>query len=176
MKRCKNFCSFFNRINREIRLICIKKALIFGIVSMAIGILSWIFCGTTGKIIFLWTAPKGAMPIFFTYIIWAVSFFYIGFVFSGIIYGINKICRKLIYKDLLLLIIMQIFTCMAYPLFFCAIAPFLSFVSLLLACACCVMAIKSLLKYYSTWSILLIMHCFWLFYNAYIAISYSLIN
>ncbi len=157
-------------------MICIKKNLACGFIFLAIGILMWIFCADYGGVAYFWTFPRCAMPVFLMYLLWAISYFLVGALISACICGIERFRRHLIYKDILMLIIMQIFSYICYPLFFSACAPFLSFLALILASISCALALVSMAKYFSLWTIALGMHFMWLIYNAYVSISFSIIN
>lgn len=176
MKKIFNISRFFHRINREIRMICLKKNIFLGAIFLVIGALIWILCADYGGVAYFWTFPQSAMPVFLMYLIWAISFFFVGMLISACLHGIEKFRRHLIYKDILLLIIMQVFSYICYPLFFGACAPFLSFLALLVASISCFIAMVSMAKFFSLWTILLSMHFLWLLYNAYVSISFSIIN
>lgn len=171
-----NFSNFFNRIDKEIRLICLRKSLIWGAVFLSLGVFIWILSSDYGSVVHFWSTPKCAFPLFLMYFLWGCSFFFIGALLCSCVCGIEKFRRRLIYKDILMLFIMQIFSYIAYPLFFGACAPFLAFLSLLIASVACFVVLISIARYFSIWTIALGIHFAWLLYNAYVAISFSIIN
>ena len=176
MKKISICSRFILRINKEIKILCAKKALICGLIFLFIGIINWILCSNRVRVAFFWEIPKCAMPIFLLYLIWAVSYFLLGVMISACFNGIERFRRNLIYKDILILVIMQVFTYISYALFLGASAPFLAFLSLFIASFACFIEIICLGKYFSLWTIFLVIHFLWLLYNAYICLAFAIIN
>lgn len=176
MKKISIVSRFIARINKEIKTLCTRKILIWGLIFLGIGLLNWILCSNGVRVALFWSVPRCAMPIFLIYFVWAVSYFLIGALIFACFYGIEKFRRHLIYKDILILIIMQLFTYISYSLFWGASAPFLSFLALLVAAFVCFIEILSLGKYFSLWTILLAIHFTWLLYNAYVCLAFAIIN
>ena len=170
------FSKFFSRINKELKTVCTKRALILGLIFLAIGILNWILCSNGVRVACFWQFPRTAMPVFLVYFFWAISYFLIGVLISACFNGIERFRRHLIYKDILVLVIMQVFSYISYSLFWGASAPFLAFLALMIASCACLIEIVSLAKYFSVWTIFLSIHLMWLLYNAYVSLAFAIIN
>lgn len=174
--RCKRVFKSFDKIGIEIRKTRTKRIFAFGAISLVIGIL---FCFSGGKInsiVYLYKMPSGAISYPTMYIIWGISFFLSGAVFSGIFFGCEKYRRHITYKALFIIILMQLCIYLAHPLFFKAAAPFVAFVALALATLFCLFAIFSIYRIYTLWTAMLIIKCVWLFYNTYIILGFAIIN
>lgn len=153
-----------------------KFTLIFMGVFLFLCIISWAIGGKTDRVIFMYNFPRAAINITFMFILWGLSFIFCGFIFAGITFGCQKFRRHVSYKICLYMVLMQIFTFIVYPLFFGAIAPFVTFLSLFIAIFFCFMAILSSFSYYSLWTVCLSLHLIWLVYNAYICLAFMFIN
>lgn len=167
---------FFDRITHEIKMIRIKNILIFSVLFLVLGFFSWIIGGGSNRVILLYMLPRSAIKIGFMYVLWGLSFIFCGVIFAGVLFGCEKYRRHLTYKTALFIILMQIFTFVIYPLFFGAIAPFLTLIAIVISISFCVLAILSAIKIYSLWSICLCIHFLWLMYNGYICLAFIFIN
>ena len=176
MKLFKKISCYFDRIAYEIRTIKGLKTLIFMGVFLFLGVLSWIIGGRVDKVLFLYTFPSSAMSIGFAFVLWTLSFILCGCIFSGIAFGCKRYRRNVSYKICLYIVLMFLFVLTVYPLFFGARAPFLAFISLIVAIFFCLMAILSSYKYFSLWTVALILFGLWLLYNAYVCLAFILIN
>lgn len=176
MKAIKKISCFFDRIDREIRMIKAKALIICASIFLVIGIVSWIIGGRIDRITFFFIFPRCAIKIPFMFIIWGISFAFCGAILAGILCGCEKYRKNQAYKCALFLVIMQVFIYAAYPLFFGASAPFVAFLAFLIAQIFCLLCIISCLKIYSIWTICLIIHFLWLVYNGYVALAFALIN
>lgn len=176
MKVLKKVSGFFERINREIRFISAKAMLIMAAVFAGLGILSWIIGGRVDRITIFFVFPRCAIRLPFMYAIWTVSFAFCGACLAGILCGCEKYKKNQAYKCALFLVLMQVFTYAAYPLFFGAVAPFISFISFLIAEMFCILCIFSCAKLYSLWTVCLTVHFLWLLYNGYATLAFALTN
>ena len=176
LKFIRKISFYFDRASFEIRRIKRKYALIFMSIFLLLGIFSWLMGGKTDRVVFLYRFPRIAIGVGFMFFIWGISFAFCGLIFSGIILNCEKYIKHISRKICLYLALMQLFTLIIYPLFFGAVAPFLSFLSLSFAILFCFLAILSSFRYYSIWTICLILHIIWLFYNAYVCLAFILIN
>ena len=175
--RSLNRCfGFFNRISCDFRKIKTKSALIVSVIYFVLGLLIWIFGGSVHRVLLIYVFPKSAIPLGIMYILWGISFLICGFILGALLFNYDKYKKQYSYKISALLVIMQLFTFIAYPLFFGANSPFVSFLSYVIALIFCFFAISFSIKIYSLWSICLILHFVWLLYNAYIALAFSMIN
>ena len=150
--------------------------LVFSSIFLSIGIFCWIMGGKVDRITFFFMYPRCAIPVGFMFVLWGISFILCGAVFYGVLFGCERFRRSKMYKSALLIVLMQIFTYITYPLFFRAAAPFIAFLAFLIAEIFCFFAIRDCLKNYSLWSIILIVHFLWLIYNGYCALAFSIIN
>ena len=176
MKFIKKISCYFDRVSCEIRKINKKNTLIFMGIFLILGVFCWIMGGKTDRVMLLYRFPRIAIGVGFMFFLWGISFVFCGLIFSGIILSCEKYRRHISYKISLYLVLMQLFTYIVYPLFFGATAPFLSFLSLLIAIFFCFLAISSSFRFYSIWTICLILHMIWLVYNAYVSLAFILIN
>jgi hypothetical protein len=176
LKLFKGISCFFNRIAFEIRRIKLKACLISAAIFLGIVVITWIFGGNIHRALVFYQQPRSAMPIALMFILWAISFAFIGFVVGGIIFGCEKYKKQHIYKIFVLIVLMSLFSYIAYPLFFGGLASFLSFLSYLIACVFCVLAIIYSFKLFSLWTICLAMHLLWLIYNVVISLGFCLLN
>lgn len=176
MKLFKKISCYFDRIAYEIRTIKGLQTLIFMGVFLFLGVLSWIIGGRVDKILLLYNFPLSAIGIGFAFLLWGISFILCGSVFAGIAFGCKRYRRNISYKICLYIVLMFIFMLTVYPLFFGARAPFFTFISLIVAISFCLMAILSAFKFYSLWTVALVLHELWLMYNAYVCLAFILIN
>ncbi len=172
----KKILCFFDRITYEIRKIKFKCILIFSLLFFILGIISWIASGETNKMIILYIYPKAALNLGFMYMLWGISFLFCGGTLGGVLFGCEKFRRHKVYKIILYIIIMQLFSYVIHALFFRATAPFVALLSILIAILFCLLAIFDCFKIYSLWTICLCLHLLWLFYNFYICLAFIFLN
>lgn len=176
MKILKKFNNFFERIVHEVRLFNVKPSLILASITLAMGIFSWIIGGRADRAWLLFQFPRSAISIGFMYFLWGISFAFIGFSLGGILFGCEKYKRREAVKIVIFIALSLLFTLCIYPLFFRSLAPFFTFIFILLASFFCFMAIVSSFRMYSLWTLCLIIHFVWLIYNCYVAFAIALIN
>ena len=176
MKLFKKISYYFDKVVYEIRTIKSQQTLIFMGVFLFLGVLSWIIGGRVDKVLFLYTFPSSAMSIGFAFVLWGFSFILCGCIFAGIAFGCKRYRRIISYKICLYIVLMFLFILTVYPLFFGAKAPFLALISLIVAIFFCLMAILSAYKYFSFWTVSLVLFCLWLLYNAYVCLAFIFIN
>lgn len=176
MKFLKKISYFFDRISHEVRMIKLKHILISSGIFLILGILSWIIGGGTNRVVLLYDFPRSAISIGFMFILWGISFLFSGAILAGILCGCENYKKHRAYKIALYIILMQIFTLMAYPLFFGAIAPVITLLANITAMFFCLLAVMSSIRLYSLWTVCLCLHFLWLFYNAYICLAFIFIN
>lgn len=176
MKLFRKISCFFDRITREIRMIRLKHILIFSLIFLLSGIVSWIIGGGTNRVMLLYIFPRSAINIGFMYILWGVSYIFCGAILAGVLFGCEKYWKHKTYKVALYVILMQIFILIIYPLFFGATAPFLSFLAIVIASTFCLLSILVCVRIYSLWTVCLCLHFLWLLYNGYICLAFIFIN
>lgn len=172
----KKISNFVDGISHDIRLLKLKKSIIFSVIFLVLGMLSWLVGGRTDKVTIFYIFPRLALPTGVALFMWAISFAFCGFVFSAIVFGCEKYKRHSAQKIGILLSIMFLFTLCVYPLFFGALSPILTFFALLLSLLFCFFAIVSSMKLYSLWTILLGIHFLWLVYNTFLSIAFAFVN
>ena len=172
----KKISNFFDRIQHDIRLFNPKPSLILGGIALSLGIFSWIIGGRGDRVSLMYLFPRCAISIGFMYFLWAISFFFVGIILGGVIYGCEKYKKREATKTMLFIALSLLLTLCVHPLFFKCMAPFITFVFLLASLVFCFLAILSAMKLYSLWSICLMIHLLWLSYNCYVAFAVSLIN
>ena len=150
--------------------------IIFAIMFLLLGIMSWIIGGKTNRVVLLYSFPRCAIGISFAFIFWGISFALCGCIFCGILYGCERYKRRISYKICLYISLMQIFILTTYPLFFGACAPFIAFLAFLISIFFCILAISSAFKHFSLWTVILSMHLLWLVYNSYVCLAFIFIN
>lgn len=176
MKLFKKISCFFDRITHEIRMIRLKHMLIFSLVFLISGIISWIIGGGTNRVTLLYIFPRSAINIGFMFVLWCLSFMFCGIVFAGVLFGCEKYRRQRTYKIGLYIALMQIFMLIIYPLFFGATAPFIAFLAIIIASIFCLLSILASFRIYSLWTVCLCLHFLWLLYNGYICLAFIFIN
>lgn len=172
----KKIGNFIEGISHDIRLLNLKKSIIFSLVFLVLGILSWVIGGRTDKVTLFYIFPRLALPTSIALFMWALSFAFCGFIFSAIVFGCEKYKRRVAQKIGILMSIMFLFTLCVYPLFFGALSPILTFFALLISLLFCFFAITSSIKLYSLWTILLGIHFLWLVYNTFLALAFAFVN
>ena len=176
MRLFRRISCFFDRVTHEIRMIKFKHILIFSSIFLLLGILSWIIGGSTNRVLLLYTFPRSAIHVGFMFILWGFSFVFCGAILSGVVFGCERYKRHKVYKIALFLVLMQVFTYTIYPLFFGAIAPFITLLSIIVALFFSVLSILSSVRIYTLWTICLGIHLIWLLYNFYICLAFIFIN
>ena len=172
----KKICCFIDGITHDLRRLNIKKASIFSLIFLVLGIFSWIIGGRTDRVLILYIFPRLALPISLAFFFWAISFLFCGFVFSAVLFGCEKYKRHRAQKTGILISIMFLFSLCIYPLFFGALSPILTFFVLLISLLFCFFSIVSSIKLYSLWTIMLCIHFIWLFYNTFLALAFAFVN
>ncbi len=168
--------NFINRLTYDIRKIRFKPAIIVAFAFFVLGALTWIFGGSAHRVLIIYVFPKSAMPLGIMYILWGLSFLACGFVLGAILFSCDKYRRQYAYKICVTIVVMQFFTYIAYPLFFGANSPFVTFLTFLISLIFCFFATILSLRIYNCFSLYLIVHFVWLSYNAYVALAFSMIN
>ena len=158
---------YFDGLSRDIRLLNLKQSLIFSCIFFISGIISWILCGSVDDVTVFLIFPRCALPLIYSYILWGVGFLFIGFVFSGTLFGCERYRRTNAYKIALFIVITHVFTLCAYPVLFGACAPLFAFLLLLLSFLFCFLALMVSFKQYCLWTICILLYSCWLLYNAY---------
>lgn len=176
LKAIKKFGCFFDRIEHDIRLFNLKPALIIGAITLSLGILGWIIGGSSDRALLLYMFPRSAISVGFMYFLWGIAFTFVGIIIGGILFGCEKYKRRESTKSAVFVIISLIFAICVHPMFFRCLAPFITFVFLLVSIFFCFLAIMSVVRIYSLWSICLMIHMLWLAYNGYLAFAIALIN
>lgn len=172
----KRILNYFDCVTHEIKQINVKAGLICGIISLILGIVSWVIGGKTANVSLIFIFPRSALPLIYAFILWGVSFIFIGFIIGGLLFSCDKFKRQKSYRPLLFIALMQLVTLCVYPVFFGSLSPFISFILLLIALVFCVFSIISTFKYFPFWTICLIIHFLWLLYNSYIALAFAFVN
>lgn len=176
MKLFKRIGCFFDRIGHDIRLFNPKPSLIIGAVALCLGVLSWVMGGRGDKALLVYIFPRSAFPLGAMYLLWALSFVFVGIVIGGMLLGCEKYKRKEAIKAVIFLTMSLLFTLFIHPVFFKAMAPFIAFMLVLIALTLCLLALLASARLYSLWTIMLGVHLLWLTYNLYILFCIALIN
>ncbi len=172
----KRIIRYFDALSHDIRLLNLKNCCIFSVIFFILGIGSWIICGRIDDATIFYIFPRCAISIIYAYILWGISFAFVGFIFAGVIFGCEKYKRANAYKIALFIIIMQVFTYCVYPVFFGAVAPLITFILLLIAILFCFLAIMASFKFYCLWTICISIHFLWLLYNCYVCLAFAFVN
>ena len=176
MKCINRYNSFLNRIKNDFRKIKYKPALIVSLICFVLGLITWIFGGSAHRVLIIYAFPKSAMPLAIMYILWGFSYLACGFVLGALLFNCDIYRRQNNYKICVTIVMMQLFTLVAYPLFFGANSPFVSFLSFIISLVLCFFAISLIIKMKNCLSLFMIIHFVWLSYNAYITLAFSMIN
>ena len=176
LKLLKRISNYFDRIEHDIRLFNLKPSLILGGIVFGLGIFSWIIGGSSDRVMLMYLFPRCAISIGFLYFLWGLSFFFIGIVMGGLIFGCEKYKRRETMKIIAFVVLSLILSLCVHPMFFRCLAPFITSAILLFSALFCFLAITSAAKLYSLWSICLMLHFAWLLYNCYITFAIALIN
>lgn len=172
----KKIGCFFDRIEHDVRLFSLKPSLILGGISLCLGIFSWLIGGSTDRALLMLLFPRSAISVGFMFFLWGVSFAFIGIVIGGVIFGCEKYKRKDALKTTVFIVLSFIITLCIHPMFFRSIAPFFTCLLLLVSLIFCILAIISALRLYSLWSLCLMAHSLWIFYNCYLCFAIAIIN
>ena len=172
----KKLDSFFSKLGHDISLFNPKPSLIVSAVTLCFGIISWLIGGTTDKAMVFFLFPRSAVPLGLMYFLWGISFAFVGLIIGGLLFGCEKYKKKDSLKTVIFIAFSLFFTFCIHSSFFRSLSPFLTFILIFVAEIFCFLAIMSAIRYHALWSICLILHFLWLFYNGYVSISISLIN
>lgn len=176
MKLIKKINYFFDRISHDLRLLNIKISFVLSIITLAFGILSWIIGGRADKVMLFYIFPRGALSIGIMYFLWALYFFFSGFIIGGVSFGCEKFKRREALKVATFLLLSFLCILSVYTLFFKSLAPLITFIVLTIATIFTFLALLSCIKIYSLWTICIILNLIWLLYNSYISLIIALIN
>lgn len=172
----KKINCFFDRFSHDIKLFNTKASLILAGIGVLLGILSWLAGGRADRVMLLYMFPRSALSLGMMYFLWALSFAFIGLIIGGVAFGCEKYKRKEAMKVVTFLILSFVLTLLLYCVFFKFSAPFIAFIVILFAEIFCILALMASLRFNSLWSLCLIIHLIWLFYNGYLAFTIALIN
>ena len=167
---------YFSGLYQEIKQINVRACACFGVAFLVIGALSWILGCKNAHLSSFYIMPRCALPYFYVHIGWAISFFFVGVIFGGILLGCEKFKRKYSVKIAFLLAFMYFFALCAHPIFFGNLSPFLSFIVLLASLLFCLLTIIASIKVYKLWTICLFVHLVWLLYNLYTTLAFCFVN
>ena len=167
---------YFDNVSCEIRMLDLKKCCIFSIIFLILGVMSWFVGGWVDEVRMFFIFPRCAIPLFFAFLLWGVSFCFCGFIFAGVLFGCEKYKRAKTHKIALFIIVMQIFTLCVYPMFFGAVAPLMTFILLLISLLFCFLAIMASIRVYCIWSVCLCVQFLWLLYNSYVSLAFAFVN
>lgn len=157
-------------------MIKIKLSVIWGCVFLILGIASWFIGGSINKISLLYIFPRAAMPTAVMFFLWAIAFFSVGFIISGVMNGCEKYKRREVNKLILLLLFSYILFLCVYPTFFRALAPFVCFLILVASAFFLITSILISIRLYSFWSALIILLTVFITYNAYLSLAFAIVN
>ena len=167
---------YFDGLARDVRLLNFKLSCIFSLVFLISGIISWIICGNIDDVTVFIIFPRCAMPLGYVYILWAVGFIFLGFIFAGALFGCERYRRSNAYKIAMFLAMSHIFILCVYPILFGAYAPLIAFLIMLLGILFCFLALIVSFKQYCLWTICIFVYVFWLIYNAYVILAIAFVN
>ena len=140
------------------------------------GILTWILCGSVDSVTVFMILPRCALPIVYSYVLWAIAFLFTGFIFGGVMLGCERFKRSNAYKIALFILLTHVFTLCSYPVLFGAFAPLFAFLLLLLATLFCFLALMISIKQYCLWTICIALYILWMSYNSYVLLAISFAN
>lgn len=176
MNLFKKINCFFGSINHDIRLFNPRASFVCGVVSLILGVFSWFVGGRADKVMLIYIFPRSALSLGVMYFLWALSFFIFGMIIGGVMFGCEKYKRKETAKISMFLLIALLFMLCIYPVFFKSMSPFITFLIFLVVEFFSVLAVCSSLRVYSLWTILLIIHSLWIFYNCFLSFAIAIIN
>lgn len=176
MSVLKKIMSYFDHINHEIKMLNLKACAISSGIFLILGIVSWIIGGRTDKVTIIYILPRSALPLIYAFLLWAVAFAFLGFIFGGVLFGCERYRRKSTYKIAFFVVITLIFNLCIYPVFFGALSPIIAFVLLLSSIMFCALAIIASFKVYALWTVCLSLYFLWLLYNAYVTLAFAFVN
>ena len=172
----KKIESYINSLYHEIKRINVRGALCFGGGFLIVGVISWILCIKNAYLASFYVFPRCALPFFYAHVAWAISFFFVGVIFGGILLGCEKFKRRYSVKIAFFLALTYLFSLCAHPIFFGKLSPFLAFIVLLASFLFCLLTIIASMKVFKLWTICLFVELFWLIYNLYTALAFSFVN
>ena len=167
---------YLTSLYHEIKRINVRGALCFGVGFLIVGIISWILGLKNAHLASFYIMPRCALPFFYAHLGWAISFFFIGVIFGGILLGCEQLKKKYSVKIVFLLAFTYLFSLCAHPIFFGNFSPFLAFIVLLASLLFCLLTIIASIKAYKLWTICLFVELIWLIYNLYTALAFSFVN
>ena len=176
MRLFKRINCFVDGIGHDIRLFNPKSSLVFGGITLILGIISWMIGGRGDKMLLVYIFPRIALPLGLMYFMWALSFFLLGMIIGGVAYGCEKYKRKESVKAVIFLVASYIFTLFIYPVFFRSMAPFITFLIIMISVFFCILAIVASSRIYSLWTLCIGIYLLWLLYNSYLSLCVALIN
>lgn len=167
---------FFDRLTHDIKLFNPKASLIFGAITLLLGIFSWLAGGRAHRVMVLYMFPRCALSLGFMYFLWGASFVFVGLIMGGVAFGCEKYKRREAIKVITFLALSYVLTLLVYCVFFKFSAPFITFIILLLSEIFCFFALLSSIRINALWSICIVVNLIWLIYNGYLAFAIALIN
>lgn len=176
MNLFKRLNRYLDGIGHDIRLFNPKAALITCVITLILGMITWFIGGSCNTVTLLYVFPRWAISTGIMYVLWAVSFLFIGIILGGIMFGCEKFKRREAIKATIFLFLSFIFTLCVYPTFFKALAPFITFILLLLSALFCLFALMIVKRIFALWTIMLGLYIFWLVFNGYLSLVFALIN
>lgn len=163
-------------MNRETRTVKWKGVLIFSLIFLFSGLVSWCLGGPPNNVLLFYIFPRCALPIPVMYFLWFVSFAYLGFVFGGIFTSCEKFRKREAHKILFFIFLSHIIVLSTYPIFFKALSPFVNFIVLLISIILALFAFLLSIKQYTIWTYCILLHIIWLVYNGYVSMAFAFIN
>ena len=167
---------YFSGLYQEIKQINVRASASLGGAFLIIGLLSWILGCRSAHLASFYIMPRCALPYFYAHLGWAVSFFFVGVIFGGILFGCEKFKRKYSIKIAFLLAFAYFFSLCAHPIFFGNLSPFLTFIVLLASLLFCLLTIIASIRAYKLWTICPFVYLLWLLYNLYTTLAFSFVN
>ncbi len=167
---------YFSGLYQEIKQINVRASASLGGAFLIIGLVSWILGCRSAHLASFYIMPRCALPYFYAHLGWAVSFFFVGVIFGGILFGCEKFKRKYSIKIAFLLAFAYFFSLCAHPIFFGNLSPFLTFIVLLASLLFCLLTIIASIRAYKLWTICLFVYLLWLLYNLYTTLAFSFVN
>jgi tryptophan-rich sensory protein len=172
----KKLNSFFSKIGHDISLFNPRSSLIVSAVTLCFGIMSWLLGGTTDKAMVFFLFPRSVPPLGLMYFLWCISYVFVGIIIGGLLFGCEKYKKNDSLKTVIFLAFSLFFTYCIYSAFFRSLSPFFAFILTFVAEIFCFLALISALRSHALWSICLVIHLLWLFYNGYISLAVLFIN
>ena len=172
----KKIQCYLTGLYQEIKQINVRACACFGGAFLVIGVLSWLLGCKFVRLSSFYIMPRCALPFFYAHLGWAISFFFVGVIFGGILLSCERFKRRFAVKTVFLLAFMFLFSLCAHPIFFGNLTPFLSFIVLFASLLFCLLTIIASIKAYKLWTVCLFIHLIWLIYNLYTSLAFSFVN